>query len=144
MNLEIRSFRYEDLEQVRAIEEVSFPDPFSKLLFRLLKLRVGDLFIVAQKDGIVGYAISETHNGRGHIISMAVSPECRRAGVGGALLQETLKRLGSRTEQIYLEVREGNEAAIGLYEKYSFKKTGEKWARYYPGGEDAIIMARTI
>lgn len=88
MDFKIRTFRHNDLNQVRAIEEVSFPDPFSKLRFRLLKLKVGDLFIVAQNDGIVGYAISEIREGRGHMISMAVSPRCRRVGVGEALLQE--------------------------------------------------------
>jgi len=143
LDYEIRSFRYEDLDQVREVEEASFPDPYSKLLFRLLKLEVGDRFIVAEKDGILGYAISEVNGNRGHIISMAVSPEYRRAGVGKALLQETIKRLGSKIEEISLEVRAGNEAAMKLYEKFAFKRTGERRARYYPDGEDALIMAKT-
>jgi ribosomal-protein-alanine N-acetyltransferase len=142
LGFEVRSFRYEDLDQVREVEEASFPDPYSKLLFRLLKLEVGDRFIVAEKDGILGYAISEVSENRGHIISMAVSPEYRRAGVGEALLQETIKRLGSKIEEISLEVRVGNEAAIRLYEKFSFKRTGEVKERYYPNGEAAIILAR--
>ena len=128
---------------MREVEEASFSDPYSKLLFRLLKLEVGDRFIVAEKDGILGYAISEVSGNRGHIISMAVSPEYRRAGVGKALLQETIKRLGSKIEEISLEVRAGNEAAMKLYEKFAFKRTGERRARYYPDGEDALIMAKT-
>jgi ribosomal-protein-alanine N-acetyltransferase len=143
LDFEIRSFRYGDLDQVRALEEASFPDPYSKLWFRLLKVKVRDRFIVAQKEGIMGYAISEVRGTRGHIISMAVTPEYRRAGIGEALLQETIKRLGSKIEEIYLEVSAGNEAAIRLYEKFSFKRTGERRTRYYPGGEDALIMAKT-
>jgi ribosomal-protein-alanine N-acetyltransferase len=144
LDFEVRSFRYEDLDQVREVEEASFPDPYSKLLFRLLKLEVGDLFVVAAEDGILGYAISESSGNRGHIISMAVSPEHRRAGVGEALLQETIKRLGSKIEEISLEVRAGNEAAMRLYEKFSFRRTGERRTRYYPDGEDALIMSKTI
>ena len=126
-----------------AIEKASFPDPYSKLWFRLLKFRVGDRFIVAQKEGIMGYAISEIRYDRGHIISMAVAPEYRRAGVGEALLRETIRRLELKVKEMYLEVRVGNEAAIALYEKFSFKKTGERRRRYYPDGEDAVVMART-
>jgi [ribosomal protein S18]-alanine N-acetyltransferase len=144
MGLEIRSFRDEDLNQVKTIEKASFTDPYSDPLFRFLKFKVGDGFIVAQREGIVGYAISEVHGDQGHIISMAVSPEFRRAGVGGALLQETIKRLGPKVKEIYLEVRVGNEAAIGLYKKFSFKKTGERKVRYYPDGEDAMVMAKNV
>ena len=143
MDFDIRSFEYEDLDQVTAIEKASFPDPYSKLLFRLLMFKVGDGFIVAQKGGIVGYAISEILRDYGHIISMAVSPEYRRAGIGEALLQETVKRLGSKVKEVYLEVRVGNEAALRLYEKFSFRR-GERLARYYPDGEDAIVMAKTM
>jgi GNAT superfamily N-acetyltransferase len=84
VDFKIRSFGYEDLDQVRAIEKASFPDPYSKLLFRLLMLRVGGGFIVAQNEGVMGYAISETRGDKGHIISMAVSPEYRRVGIGEA------------------------------------------------------------
>jgi ribosomal-protein-alanine N-acetyltransferase len=142
MDSEIRAFRNEDLNQVMAIEEASFPDPYSEPFFWWLKLQVGERFIVAEKGKIVGYAISEIHRGRGHIISMAVSPDCRRAGIGSTLLRESIARLELKVREIYLEVRSGNEAAIKLYEKFSFRRTSEVRKRYYPDGEDALVMAR--
>ncbi len=144
MDFKIRTFRREDLGRVRAIEKASFPDPYSELWFQLLKLRVGEGFIVAEEKRVVGYAISEVRGGRGHIVSMAVSPECRREGIGAALLRELIRRLEPRVREVYLEVRAGNEAAIRLYEESSFRKTGETKERYYPNGEDAIVMARTV
>lgn len=144
MILEIRNFRYEDLDQVIAIENVSFPDPYSRLLFLQFKLRAGDGFIVARRERVVGYAISEILGGRGHIISMAVSPAHRRTGVGEALLRKVVRRLEPRVPETYLEVRAGNEAAINLYEKFSFRRTGEVRERYYPNGEAAIILARHV
>lgn len=144
MVLEIRNFRYEDLDQVIAIENGSFPDPYSRLLFLQFKLRADDGFIVARRERVVGYAITEIREGRGHIISMAVSPAYRRTGIGEALLREVIRRTEARVRETYLEVRVGNEAAINLYEKFSFRRTGEVRERYYPNGEDAIILARHV
>jgi ribosomal-protein-alanine N-acetyltransferase len=144
MDLVIRTFRNGDLNQVMAIEKASFSDPYTESFFWLLKLEVRDGFIVAEKERIVGYAISEIREGKGHIISMAVSPNCRRAGIGEALLQESIRRLGPKVKEIYLEVRPGNYAAIMLYEKFSFRRTAEVRKRYYHDGEDAIVMARPI
>jgi len=142
--LKIRTFRGGDLDQVMAIENVSFPDPYNRLTFRLLRRWVKEGFIVAEDGGIVGYAIAETQGTRGHIISIAVSPKSRRSGVGAALLQELLRRMGPNVESLFLEVRAGNRAAIQMYEKFSFRKTGDVRSRYYPDGEDAIIMAREL
>jgi ribosomal-protein-alanine N-acetyltransferase len=144
MILEIRNFRYEDLDQVIAIENGSFPNPYSRLLFLQFKLRADDGFIVARRERVVGYAITEIREGRGHIISMAVSPAYRRTGIGEALLREVIRRLEARVRETCLEVRVGNEAAINLYEKFSFRRTGEVRERYYPNGEAAIILARHV
>jgi [ribosomal protein S18]-alanine N-acetyltransferase len=142
--LKIRTFRSGDLDQVMAIENDSFPDPYNRLTFRLLRRWVKEGFIVAEDDGIVGYAIAETQGVRGHIISIAVSPKSRRSGVGAALLRELLRRMGPTVQALFLEVRAGNRAAIRMYEKFSFRMTGEIRSRYYPDGEDAIIMAREL
>ena len=114
------------------------------MLFWWFKFRARDGFIVAFIDEVLGYAISEIRQDKGHIVSMAVSPEHRREGVGTALLQESLKRLTSSTGEVYLEVRGTNKAALRLYEKLSFTKTSETRHRYYPDGEDAILMRRVL
>jgi [ribosomal protein S18]-alanine N-acetyltransferase len=141
-DVEIRTFRNEDLDQVIAIEKASFPDPYTEPFFWFLKLKAGNGFIVAEKERIVGYAISENRRGRAHIISMAVSPDSRRAGIGESLVQELINRLSPEVTEFYLEVRPSNGAAILLYEKLSFRKTGRVKKRYYPDGEDALVMVR--
>jgi len=142
--LKIRTFRSGDLDQVMAIENDSFPDPYSRMTFRLLGQWAGDGFIVAEDGGIVGYAVAETEGSRWHIISIAVSPQSRRAGVGGALLKVLIRRAGPVVRSLFLEVRAGNSAAIRMYEKLSFERTGEVKSRYYPDGEDAIVMAKEL
>lgn len=144
MPLKIRTFGRGDLEQVVAIENGSFPDPYDRLTFRMLSHWLGEGFIVAEDGGIVGYAVAETRGASGHILSIAVSPRSRRSGVGAALLTELIRRLGPKVQSLSLEVRAGNEAAIRMYEKSCFMKTGEVRSRYYSDGEDAVVMAREL
>ena len=141
-NVEIRTFRNEDLDHVIAIEKASFPDPYSKPFFWFLKLKAGDGFIVAKEERIVGYAVSEIRRGRAHIISTAVSPDSRGAGIGESLVRELINRLSPKVNEFYLEVRPSNDAAILLYKKLSFRKTSRVRKRYYPDGEDALVMVR--
>ncbi len=144
-DLELGTFGYDDLDQIIVIEKASFPDPYPRIVFAWFKLRVGEGFIVARKDGrVVGYLISEVRRGRGHIVSMAVSTDCRRMGTGEAMARRSIERLAGRVKQVYLEVRPSNEAAILLYHKLSFEETSKVRKRYYPDGEDAIEMARAV
>ena len=143
-SLKLRTVETKDLNRIASIEDSSFPDPYPSPLFWWFKFRVGNGFIVALEGEVLGYAISEIHQNRGHVVSMAVSPEHRREGVGAALLQESLKRLAPRAGEVYLEVRTTNKAAIRLYERFSFTKTGEIRHGYYHGGEDATLMRRTL
>ncbi len=141
LSFQIRPFRFGDLDEVMAIERASFPDPYQRSWFQWLKLRLGDGFTVAEDGRVLGYAVSEVQKGRGHIISMAVSPGNRRSGVGSALLRDLIQRLEPKAHGIYLEVRISNEAAIRKYEKFSFAKK-EVRKSYYPDGEDAWVMVK--
>lgn len=139
---EIRKAERRQLEEVYRIERASFEHPYPKLLLLWYMAVLGDTFIVAVCDGkVVGYSISAMERrGKGHILSIAVSPDFRRRGIGTALLAETIRRLRRRgADRIVLEVRTSNEAAIGLYEKAGFKITG-RLENYYGDGEDAYLM----
>jgi len=52
-DLELETFGYDDLDQIIAIEKASFPDPYPRITFAWFKLRVGEGFIAARKDGRV-------------------------------------------------------------------------------------------
>ena len=144
-DFKLGTFESDDLDQIVAIEKASFPDPYPRIVFAWFKSRVGEGFIVARKDGrVVGYLISEVWRGRGHIVSMAVAADCRRMGIGEAMARKSIDRLAGRVKQVYLEVHPSNKAGILLYHKLSFEETGRVRKRYYPDGEDAIEMARTV
>lgn len=47
---------------------------------------------------------------------MAIDPQMQGKGLGYQLLDASIERLENHPVQIFLEVRESNKAAIGLYE----------------------------
>ncbi len=77
--------------------------------------------------GIAGcYAEDEGGVRRGHVISMWVDPQYRRAGVGSLLidgLKTWAREHGMR--ELKLLVTSVNQAAIDFYERIGFEKSGE-------------------
>ena len=82
------------------------------------------------------------------LLNLSVVHDARRAGLGATLLArfvEEAERLGA--EQVFLEVRVSNAAAIALYEREGFARVARR-AGYYPAGatearpEDALVMRR--
>ena len=82
------------------------------------KVEFGDgLFFVALNDqGVVGTIMAGYDGHRGWIYSMAVSPNCRKKGVGSSLLayaERKLTELGCI--KVNLQIMEGNEAVEQFY-----------------------------
>ena len=72
--------------------------------------------------------------------AIAVSPEYRKKGLAGKLLEALFEKIGSA--EIFLEVRESNQNAIALYQKYKFKQVGIRKNFYQNPQENAILMKR--
>jgi [ribosomal protein S18]-alanine N-acetyltransferase len=76
-----------------------------------------------------------------HVTTFAVSPDCRRQGVGEHLLLELLRIAESVGAAVAtLEVRVSNLPARRLYEKYGFRPVGVRPRYYTDNNEDALIM----
>jgi ribosomal-protein-alanine N-acetyltransferase len=74
------------------------------------------------------------------ILDVAVPADCRRRGFGLGLLQAFVAFAGGRgVRQIFLEVRESNEAAIGLYRKGGFSPVGRR-PNYYRQPQEAAFL----
>ena len=94
--------------------------------------------------GILGFVVAETRRETGHIITIDVIQEARRAGVGSDLLdaaEEQLLRGG--VQAIALETPVNNGAAIGFYKKkgYFVERTV---TGYYSNHLDALVMTKTL
>ena len=99
--------------------------------------------LVARTPGaVVGFAMGLMQLDEAHVLDLAVAATERRRGVGTVLLQALLERLGERgAVGVTLEVRRSNAAALAMYRRLGFAVEGER-ARYYPDGEDALLMWR--
>jgi [ribosomal protein S18]-alanine N-acetyltransferase len=101
------------------------------------------LFFVAEAEGeaLGGYVVALDAADEGEILNLAVAPDGRRHGLGRALVEHVVEALKARgVAQIYLEVRESNAPARGLYAAEGFKEVGRRKQYYRRPVEDAIVL----
>lgn len=140
----IKPMKEEDLDAVLAIEEVSFPNPWTRRMFASeLKNPVSHAYTLKVPHGnsyrLAAYIVFWVVYGEAHILNLSVHPDYRRQGIGEELLSAALDMMQrSLVYEVFLEVRKSNEAAIALYRKLDFKESYER-EKYY-GDEDAIVM----
>ena len=137
----------ECLRDILAIENASFSDPWSEESFReAFRSDLTTVYGVFDDAGMLcGYACLCVIDEEAELYNIASAPECRRQGVGQALLRRVLSDCEARgVRSIYLEVRASNAAALGLYEKVGFMRLGVRRRYYSDPTEDAVIMKKSI
>ena len=137
------SMTLEDLDEVMAIERVSFQTPWSRGAFRyeLTQNRVARSLIVRMGRPLVGYLCLWEIGHEIHITNLAVHPEWRRRGVARRLLATALTEGASRGVVLaFLEVRPTNTRALALYDSLGFQIIGRRNGYYFDTGEDALVM----
>ncbi|MGN0335714.1 MAG: ribosomal protein S18-alanine N-acetyltransferase [Lachnospiraceae bacterium] len=142
--IRVRRMSPADVPEVCLIERQNFSVPWSEKSFRESMERTDTIFLTVLCDEIIaGYVGCYCICGVGEITNVAVREEYRRRGLARALLN-TLFEEGKTldTEEFFLEVRESNEAAIGLYTSLGFVKEGIRKNFYEKPVENAIIMKR--
>ena len=98
------------------------------------------LLILEEDASIQGFIAGRALDKEWEIENVVVSESVRRRGFGSCLLQEFLAlERGAGAEEIFLEVRESNLAARGLYEKSGFSESGRRQSYYQQPREDAIV-----
>ncbi len=99
--------------------------------------------LVACEEAIAGFVIARCGDEEWEIENVVVDPELRRQGIGDRLIQEVLRQARERgVADIFLEVRESNVAARGLYAKWGFTEAGRRAKYYRDPEEDAVVMRR--
>lgn len=143
MLVTFRQMNMEDIEQVVAIEQVSFAIPWTAEAFeRELTINEYAYYTVMEEDGaIIGYCGLWLILDEAHITNIAILPEYRGKKLGEALLRhvmENARKRGAKT--MTLEVRVSNEAAQSLYRKLGFLNGGIRKRYYTDNYEDALVM----
>ena len=135
-----------DVTAIWAIEQASFPTPWSRWSF-LAELGHGNSHTLVagpappQPWQTWGYLIFWVVLDEMHILNLAVAPDRRRRGIARRLLAEGLaqaRELGAALA--WLEVRTSNLAAQALYESFGFREVGRRPGYYDDTHEDAILL----
>ncbi len=138
----IRSAVPADAAGLELIERRSFSDPWTEASFREALTSPWTFGLIADGGrGVAGYLIAREVARTGEVLNLAVAPEFRRRGIGGALLEAgiaTLRR--RRADEVLLEVRESNVSAQALYLGYGFRPVGQRAAYYRNPREDALVL----
>lgn len=142
--LHIRKMTEADLEQVVAIDQVSFSLPWPPSSFHYeVKDNLASRSWVVELDGriaamLVAWLIVDEF----HIATIATHPDFRRLGIGRRLLIHAVRAAGDEgITHAFLEVREGNAAAIAMYRDLGFVEDGRREGYYADNKEDAILMS---
>jgi ribosomal-protein-alanine N-acetyltransferase len=143
MSVVIRRMTIEDLEQVVAIDQGSFSLPWPPRSFHYeVTENPASRCWVADLDGrVAGMLVAWLIVDEIHIATIAIHPDFRKQGFGEKLLSIVLQF--ARDEgavSSFLEVREGNDAALMMYHKFGYVESGRREGYYRDNGEDAILM----
>ena len=143
MNFLIRKMIMNDLEQVVAIDQVSFslPWPARTFQFELTDNPTSRCWVVELDKKIIAMIVSWLILDELHVATIATHPDFRMQGIGRKLLLHALK--SARDEGVirsFLEVRESNDAAIKMYRSFNFVEDGRRKEYYKDNNEDAILM----
>jgi ribosomal-protein-alanine N-acetyltransferase len=134
-----------DVDEIQELEARAFPNPWRREFFDSELRGSGRYNLVARKHGrIVGYVFAMWFFDEMHVNKIAVDERERRQGIALALMEECLRfAKTNRIRTISLEVRQSNEGAQDFYRFLDFEASYTR-PRYYPDGEAAVVMVKTI
>jgi [ribosomal protein S18]-alanine N-acetyltransferase len=143
----VRAAEASDLDNIVALERLSFSDPWSRASFAEAMSQPWVEFrcLTGPEGGLLGYVVASFAADEGEIASIAVAPDARRQGVGRSLLDWVIGEGERRgTVALYLEVRQSNTAARVLYGSRGFLEVGRRRAYYRNPTEDAMVLRRAM
>lgn len=132
-----------DVPSVYEIETEVTPNPWKERYFRAELENPLSFFYVAEEDSlgsVVGFIVFWLIDKQMELHNIAVSSAAQRKGVANALMN-LMMNIASECEvqEIFLEVRASNRAAISLYEKFGFNSVGVRKNYYSRPSEDARL-----
>ncbi|MEE9429203.1 MAG: GNAT family N-acetyltransferase [Paracoccaceae bacterium] len=135
-----------DADWLSATHATCFPDArsWSTKEFTDL-LRADGAHLIAKSKG---FALARAVLDEAEILTIAVLPNARRLGFGGAILAELENALKqSKVAKVFLEVSANNRAALALYYRSGYLETGRRSGYYLTNdaaAQDALILSKLL
>lgn len=157
VEINLRESRREDFDTLWRIDQQCFPAGIAYSLFELkvYMRRMSSFTLVAERKAepgtpkashnVAGFIVAESgRKGLGHIITIDVLPEFRRAGVASRLLAAAEDRLkAGKCHGVVLETAVDNEGALAFYKRHKYFEV-KKVAKYYSNGVDAMVLTKPL
>ena len=147
MNFIIDIMDEEDLNKIMEIERSVFSNPWSKRAFKKeINNNNSAIYFTARRGReILAYIGFWLFDDILHITNLAVDTKYQKKGVATRLfnMAEHIGQISGHNN-ITLEVRISNEAAISFYKKMGFVVIDRKVNYYTNNNEDAFIMWKVI
>ena len=138
-----------DAALLAALHAPSFPDePWPAAAMAALLESTGVFGLIALDNGRAGgFILCRAVLDEAEILTLAVLPEARRAGLGSGLLGAALAMAAATgVSTMFLEVAEDNPGALALYGAAGFGAVGRR-PGYYRRGADAVaavVLSRAL
>lgn len=137
-----------DLDAVLALEQSVYPFPWTRGNF-VDSLAAGHVTELLRGRGgaLLGYSVALPGVDEMHLLNLTVAPAVQGRGLARRLLDGLAARCRrERRDALWLEVRESNQRARRIYQRYGFEAVGLRRG-YYPAAgrrEDALVMRLAI
>ena len=135
-----------DANEIARLEEEAFSDAWTeKGILDTFHQQQAFVVVGEMDDKVVGYCIMYYVLDEGEIARIAVDDNCKRQGVGRAILNQVeciCKEKG--ITRILLDVRESNGAARAFYRNYGFVEDGIRKNFYEMPKEHAVLMSKDV
>jgi len=149
LDFHVHPFHSRDLDDVLAIEQESFSEPWTRVMFeaellgnpfsRFLGAFCNDA--VLPEKPLLGYICYWVVFDELRLMNLAVRSDYRRQGIASHLVRHALgEGMTQGTTRVLLEVRAGNDLAQKLYQTLGFQSYGRRRSYYTNPDEDAILM----
>lgn len=125
----IRPVTASDLPALAALDEAVFAPPYQLASGELIEYMVTSGYFVVAEEGsqLAGYACADVVGQEGQIIRVAVHPDARRRGIGGALLNAALTYCHTHQARLVMvNTQDSNQPALQLYEGVGFRRVGRR------------------
>ena len=146
--LVVESALLEDVDELSELHAGSFHRGWSAAEIEALLAQDSVVALVARRASPLGsrrplgFVMVRSTGPEAEVLTLAVSGRQRGRGLGRALMDAAMRRLyHDRVRALFLEVDEGNVAALRLYAKLGFVEVGRR-RNYYdgPGAETSAAL----
>ena len=141
-----REWLFEDLNEIAALERECFPNSPRNVRMLAESFLSGRFFgsLLEEEGVITAYGGMSFVEDEAELELIATAEMYRRCGRAEKILSDLFEEAVRRgIKKIFLEVRVSNSSALLMYLKNGFEGIYAR-TRYYPDGEDAIVMKKEL